>query len=382
MQTSTQRVPTRRQHILGVILILLVASIWVFSAEFIQFIFGSSNFSKPYFLTYVSTSAFSIFLLGFLRPSWRASLHQPPQPVDQHAYEPLHNSAHPNTSTTTATAIAPGDDPVVPVRFPPAYVLSVGASLAAPFFIANWTNNTGLQMTSVASSSTIATLTSLFTLIIGAITGVERFSFVKLISSFLSIAGVALIMSFDKTVRQPHAKPVLGDAFSILSAIVYAAYTIFLKARAGPEGTLNMSMMLGFMGIVTALGAWPGLIAMDLLKWESFSVPEPKTALMLFANAMIGTVLSDYLWATSVVLTSPLVTSLSLSLTTPLSIFADAVFRHKHFNWSYILGAILVLMGFFLVNLEMSLRRQEATATEEHAEQKEDMEAVSTTDKS
>jgi solute carrier family 35 protein F5 len=42
-------------------------------------------------------------------------------------------------------------------------------------------------------------------------------------------------------------------------------------------------------------------------------------------NGMIGTVLSDVLWAKAIVLTSPLTVNLGMSLTIPLSCLADYI---------------------------------------------------------
>jgi hypothetical protein len=43
-----------------------VVVIWVFSSELIQFIFDDVGVSQPLFLTFYSTSLFSIYLLGFI----------------------------------------------------------------------------------------------------------------------------------------------------------------------------------------------------------------------------------------------------------------------------------------------------------------------------
>ncbi len=74
---STLRKPTPAQHALGVTLSITVAFIWVSSSELIQYILGPSNFNRPFFLTFLTTSLFGVLLVGFLRPSWRAKLHIP-----------------------------------------------------------------------------------------------------------------------------------------------------------------------------------------------------------------------------------------------------------------------------------------------------------------
>jgi hypothetical protein len=62
------------QHAAGLACLAAVVVIWVTSSEVIQYIFDNIDFSKPFFLTFYSTSLFSLYLFGFLLfPSWRAN---------------------------------------------------------------------------------------------------------------------------------------------------------------------------------------------------------------------------------------------------------------------------------------------------------------------
>ena len=62
------------QHAAGLACLAAVVVIWVTSSEVIQFIFDDIDFSKPFFLTFYSTSLFSLYLFGFLLfPSWRSN---------------------------------------------------------------------------------------------------------------------------------------------------------------------------------------------------------------------------------------------------------------------------------------------------------------------
>ena len=63
------------QHAAGLACLAAVVVIWVTSSEVIQYIFDNIDFSKPFFLTFYSTSLFSLYLFGFLLfPSWRSNL--------------------------------------------------------------------------------------------------------------------------------------------------------------------------------------------------------------------------------------------------------------------------------------------------------------------
>ena len=63
------------RHTKGVLLTLAVVLLWVGSSVAIKEIFHAGEFKKPFFLTYFSTSLFTLYLLGFFcRPAWRAGL--------------------------------------------------------------------------------------------------------------------------------------------------------------------------------------------------------------------------------------------------------------------------------------------------------------------
>jgi len=96
---------------------------------------------------------------------------------------------------------------------------------------------------------------------------------------------------------------------------------------------------------------WPGFIILHLTKAESFSWPPPEVLLSLLVNCLLGTVLSDLLWGLVVFLTSPLVATMGLSLTIPLAMIVDYLFKHTIFSIMYIFGSIVVVLGFVLVNL-------------------------------
>mmetsp|Transcript_33120 Transcript_33120/g.87957 ORF Transcript_33120/g.87957 Transcript_33120/m.87957 type:complete len:504 (+) Transcript_33120:113-1624(+) len=58
----------------GILCTLFVVVLWVGSSELSQYIFDDADYSKPFFMTALNTSLFSVYLLGFLVcPSWRES---------------------------------------------------------------------------------------------------------------------------------------------------------------------------------------------------------------------------------------------------------------------------------------------------------------------
>lgn len=343
---ETQLPPTPRQQALGIALVIGVAIIWTASAELMQFIFGDSNYNKPYTVTYISLSMLSTLLLGFLRSSWR-------KVWSASSYKDVNKDVSLDPQGQQLSTFT--------------HTVTLAAALTPFFFLCQWTFNLGLVYTSVASSSIIATLTSLFTLAFGAISGVERFSYPKLIATLLSILGVSLIVIVDDSMKPSngtlYSKAVLGDLLSILSASLYATYAIILKYKAGPEGSTNVAMVLGIVGAFVTIATWPGIFIVHWLGIEKFEWPSKRVHFFLFINGMIGTVLSEVMWAMSIVLTTPMTTTLALSMTVPLSMCLDVIIHHKSFGVEYAVGAALVIIGFVIANIDVASSRRQFKET-------------------
>jgi solute carrier family 35, member F5 len=65
---------------------------------------------------------------------------------------------------------------------------------------------------------------------------------------------------------------------------------------------------------------------------------------------MAITFISDYLWILAMLMTSPLIVTMGLSLSIPLALLGDFVFKGQLRGLLYWVGAGLVLAGFSIVN--------------------------------
>jgi len=116
------------------------------------------------------------------------------------------------------------------------------------------------------------------------------------------------------------------------------------------RSALECLFFFGFLGIANALILWPLFLLFHYTSWESFIIPKGRVLASLFINALLGTVLSNYLWLWSMLLTTPLLATIGLSLTIPLAMIADTILHHKSFTVLYIIGVLLVIVGFITVS--------------------------------
>lgn len=347
--------PTTRQKIIGAVLIIFMNCLWVASAELQQYIYGSGGvaYPKPIMVSFCSMSLYFVYLIGFFKKSWRevwnlkdednAGLSSPPLPTPSGA-----------------------------LRYPMSYIFPVALIVAPIHLLSSLTYNTGILYTTVASSSIICSLTSLFTLAIGAISGIETFSFFKLFASLLAISGVAMIMGVDARDAKEGSNPLLGDLLGLASAPLFATFTVLLKAYARPQDAVIMPLQFGFFGAITLFYVAPGLLIFDRLQIEKFEWPSLRVFAFLCVNAMIGSVFPSVLYGISVVLTTPVTGALAMSLMVPLSMLWDSLKGVKKFSVAYVVGAVLVIVGFLLVNIPMGKDPERISTKYEAVDAEED----------
>jgi solute carrier family 35 protein F5 len=321
----------------GVLLILCVSVIWVAASEWIQWIFRSEKYDKPYFMTFFNTTGFCFWNFGYLvSESWKRV---PQEDTDETLNE--------------ATGLQDRESPYSRLK------LFRCALLFCPlWFCANCLFNYSLSSTSVASNTILSTTSSIWALVFSRIALGTDVTWVKIASIVLCVGGTVLVALSDDEESSSSSSSsssaagdsITGDVLALVSAVFYGAYTTVLKACLPDDEKYSMGMVFGAVGVANVLLMWPGLILVDLLGIERFEFPSWIVFGSMAVNAAIGTNLSDVLWAKSVVLTSPLVATLGLSLTTPMAMVADFFLKHHRYSGQYVSGAVLITVGFVLIN--------------------------------
>ena len=232
------------------------------------------------------------------------------------------------------------------------------------WFIANYFIGASLQYTTVASSTILTSTSSIFTLIFGVVAGVEIFTLRKLIAVLASLAGIILISSVDlsgNTADDDHRgsfpekslrEIAVGDVLAFLAAVIYGIYAVFMKKRIADESVINMPLFFGLVGLMNVVLLWPGFLILHWTGIEPFELPlSGRTHLILVLNA-VASLVADLAWAYAVVLTSPIIVTVGLSMTIPLSLLGQQVLNSQTANAIYWVGAIVVVLSFVFVNQE------------------------------
>ncbi|KKA27030.1 hypothetical protein TD95_004345 [Thielaviopsis punctulata] len=366
---------------LGISLLMVTVFLWTLSNFMASSIFSDSTYDKPFFVVYINTSMFALYLvpsfIKFLYTNGIAGLrlelshawaeyqlsktrrtHHRDEPslgrslLNDHGIERDSLDLLDDVDSDKASSLSDcgsgsgGTDSAA--RLSMLETLRLAAEFALLWFFANYFASACLQYTSVGSATILSSTSSVWTLAFCALFRVERFSVRKLVGVLASLAGVVLVSTVDLSGSRdedrgnfPHksqAQIAIGDGMAFASAIVYGMYVTVMKSRVGNEERVNMPLFFGFVGILNLMFLWPGFF---ILHWTGLET----------INS-VASFISDISWAFAMLLTTPLVVTVGISLTIPLSLIGEMFQYQQYASWVYWVGAAVVFMSFVFINNE------------------------------
>jgi solute carrier family 35 protein F5 len=406
----------------------------------VQHLYNDMSFHSPFLVVYIGTSLFSIFLpsrLMYERCSWcvgrrrelssndenthynnvevviiipwrnysdrgqgdegidmispsttlRDNRHYEGTSTEEDNYEPSslsQSQSSPNNNNGTTminTMILSHQDHI-----------SMASKVAPLWFISNYFYATSLEWTSIASSTVLASMGSIFAFAFAtcSLFGDERVTKWKLLGVVLCFAGgVATAwtdkdadhvtgdleddVDHDNATSTQQQRSFLGDCAGLFSAIGYGAYTNLLRHLCPKdEDLMSMQLLFGYIGLLNMVILLPVAIWV-IIAYDDDDIHESTESsqkggytdttvhttltasifLFLILKGLLDNVLSDYLWARAVILTSATVASVGVGLTIPMAFLADWIMdNHSVTSRGDVIGAVFVLFGFVFVNID------------------------------
>jgi solute carrier family 35 protein F5 len=255
------------------------------------------------------------------------------------------------------------------------------AKIAPVWFVSNYAYNASLQYTSITSSTVLANTGSLFSFSFALLMKDEQFSYWKLFGVFFGIAGCVITglhdaaggggSNHDTDTDTDNDNLLWGDALSFISAVFYGCYAVMVRVLCPrDESLMSMQLFLGYVGL------WNMIILSPVVIWQVGIAHTTRISTFVFGclvvKGLFDNVLSDYLWARSVVLTSATVATVGLGLTIPFAFVSDVFMgRDNVFNFQSLVGALAVLTGFLLVNVGQQQEEEEQQQQQQQHEGRE-----------
>ncbi|CAH2054706.1 unnamed protein product [Thlaspi arvense] len=235
-------------------------------------------------------------------------------------------------------------------------VAKVSLVICPFWFLAQLTFNLSLKYTTVTSNTILSSASSLFTFLVSLIFLGEKFTWLKLFSVLLCMSGTIIVsMGDSESDSTATAKnPLLGDILSLISAALYAVYITLIRKKLPDDdersGRFSMAQLLGFLGLFNFFIFLPAALILNFTKRERFNALTTKQFGLVVGKGLLDNVLSDYLWAKAVLLTTTTVATAGLTIQVPLAAIVDSLSGNKPSFTDYI-GAVAVMVGFAGINI-------------------------------
>eukprot|EP00257_Ricinus_communis_P017478 XP_015575918.1 thiamine-repressible mitochondrial transport protein THI74 isoform X3 [Ricinus communis] len=358
--------------IVGLIYIFAVAAIWIAASFVVQSVVDAGV--SPFLITYICNSLFVIYIplveIGrYLEDHygslffWRkTSSTSPLQELGESEQAILLGETDLGVESMSSTLqrILPvgetGKGVDTKGRWTRARVAKVSLLICPFWFFAQLTFNLSLKYTTVTSNTILSTASSLFTFLVSLAFLGEKFTWLKLASVLLCMAGTIIVSLGDSKngISAVASNPLLGDFFALISAGLYAAYITLIRLKFpdddGKSGHVSMAQFLGYLGLFNLFLFLPVVLVLNFTMLEPFNMLTRKQFGLIVGKGLLDNVLSDYLWAKAVLLTTTTVATAGLTIQVPLAAIVDTLTGNAPRLMDY-LGAIAVMIGFAGINI-------------------------------
>ncbi|KAI0408241.1 hypothetical protein F4802DRAFT_551120 [Xylaria palmicola] len=363
---------------LGISLLLLTVFLWTTSNFLASYMFSDRTYNKPFFVVYINTSLFAVSMIPISiryviqNGGFRHAKSQALQAWKGRANGTERSKTQTeNEDPAMAEGLLAGEGESLEAHGIPkpteklSFLETARFSLefAMIWFFGNYFASACLEYTSVGSVTILTSTSSVWTLIFCALMKIELFSLRKLIGVLASLTGVILISLVDLSGdgnddgrgNFPHktqAQIAIGDAMAFFSAIVYGIYVVVMKIRIGNENRVNMPLFFGLVGTFNILILWPLFPILHYTGIEPFELPPNGKIWVIILLNSLSSFISDISWAYAMLLTTPLVVTVGLSLNIPLSLIGEMIQYEQYSSFVYWVGAAIVVVSFLFINHE------------------------------
>lgn len=317
-----------------------------------QYIYTDLGLQSPFMMTFIANSLFVVYL-----PLWQLWLvlgvvKRNPRMGDLSI---LTQSSQALAKDIQASSLDEHDDDAAATthtNYTHMHALRAALIIAPLYFLANCLYNYSLFMTSVSSSTIISNLAASFTLLFSWLAGLESITLPKVSGLLLCFCGAIAVGLNDAEGSKQVERSVSGDLVALLAAMGYGAYTTLIRLQLPDEESVSMQLVLGYIGLVVLCACLPVILLLLALGVHQLQWQVSWTALgFIVLGGLCDNVFSDYLWARAVVLTSPTVATVGMSITIPFAMLSDLMLqKSKAPPLGSLAGAGLVICGFCLVN--------------------------------
>ncbi|KAI8138552.1 hypothetical protein BJV82DRAFT_630316 [Fennellomyces sp. T-0311] len=338
-----------RNMLAGLMLAICVVS-FVLQTELAQYVQRTTNYQKPYFILYVSHCCY-IFMAPVQLVGELIARHPRKGVVDlikdtvsecrRELYQSLQDLQHEQDQNES------------PLRFSLRTVIVLAVLLTIPSYL--W--YVSVNLTSMANLTAIYNTGCFFAYLFSILMLNDRLVTPKIVAVLLCITGVftmAFWSSDDDDSDIDTYTSLLGIVVAALGAAAYGFYEVYYKKYASPPNPsiLFANAVTTGIGFTTLLLLWIPIPIFHFLGHETFELPDLRTFSYILGIASMSVVYNATFMCV-IALVNPVFAAVGVMLTVPAVAITDVFVTGVMTPLSTVVGSILILIGFYILNREI-----------------------------
>jgi drug/metabolite transporter (DMT)-like permease len=206
----------------------------------------------------------------------------------------------------------------------------------------------GLHYTTATSGILYLSTSPIFILLLAMPLG-ERIRAAQWAGVLISLAGVATIASEGDAARLAALSFNRGDVMALVSMVMWSSYTVLLRRRHDPLGTLELIVMVCAFGLLF-VAPW---VAVELFLGRGVQLTGTGAAAIVYSA--VGSLLLAYAgWTYVVTRLGAARAGVTLHLMPAFGVILSAIFLREFPSWYHFAGIGLILAGVALSSFRAS----------------------------
>ncbi|KAI8378243.1 hypothetical protein EDC96DRAFT_494051 [Choanephora cucurbitarum] len=351
------------RSVLATVMLTICIITFVLQTELTQYVQKTTQYSKPYFILYISHSCY-VFMI-------------PIQILAEYAQLPhktLGTALHDLIQVTDSSIVSiqkslcelqyrVQGDHTDPMQFVIKTSLWLSVLLTLPAYI--W--YLSVNLTSMSSLTAIYNTGCFFAYLFSILMLKDKLRLTKICAVLLCLIGVLTMAcwplpSEDSDIKQAQKDNVaewMGILVASIGAALYGFYEVYYKKYASPSQptVLFANTLTGTIGLITLLVLWIPFPILHMLNIETFELPDLETFGYILAIASMSVIYNATFMAV-IALVNPVFAAVGVMLTIPAVAVTDVLITGVMVPLPTIFGSLFILVGFVILNKQVGIEEK------------------------
>jgi len=238
--------------------------------------------------------------------------------------------------------------------------------LAVIYVLAQAAYNLSFKYLTLTTATILASTSPLFTFLLGLVVLRQRFLWLSGLGVLAALGGAVLTSVFKPVAPGSGAElenSMTGQVLALGGAVLFGLVNTLIRKWLKDEK--HTDTLFGMIGLISIILAAPSLLLANAVDFESFKLPPKDCWWIMSLNALLGTVLSSYLWGVSVAILGPMIVSVSVVTTIPVGAVIDQIRHSLSFSPEYVAGMVLVILAVAVVAYDQTKHSEPVSSKNE-----------------